>query len=74
MALLRKKGNLYDGVALWFSQIALENDIQDARLAKYAISIDELEARTGIDFFCNLPDDVEEAVEKEFNTSLWGFN
>lgn len=74
VALLRKKGNLYDGVALWFSQIALENDIQDARLAKYAISIDELEARTGIDFFCNLPDDVEQTVEKECNTSLWGFN
>lgn len=74
VALLRKKGTTYSGIALWFSQISLENDIQDARLAKYAISIDELEERTGIDFFCNLPDDIEETVEQECNTSLWGFN
>lgn len=35
------------------------------------ISIDELEARTGIDFFCNLPDDVENQVESSFNSGYW---
>jgi endonuclease G len=38
----------------------------------YAISIDELEQRTGIDFFCNLPDAVEDKVEAELDMGFWG--
>jgi len=34
-------------------------------LADYAHNIEELEALTGFDFFCNLPDDVEKAVESK---------
>ncbi len=37
----------------------------------YVISIDELEKRTGIDFFCNLPDDVEKTVEAETDLNFW---
>lgn len=36
-----------------------------------ACSIDELEKRTGIDFFCNLNDGIEEALEKTYNISQW---
>ena len=43
-------------------------------LKKYAISIDELERRTGIDFFCNLPDDIENVVEANAVPAAWGFN
>ena len=39
--------------------------------SKYAISIDELEKRTGIDFFCNLPDNIENAVESSYYLSDW---
>lgn len=35
------------------------------------ITIDELEKRTGIDFFCNLPDDIEAKVEAEYDSSWW---
>ena len=35
------------------------------------MSIDKLEQLTGIDFFCNLPDDIEKQVEKTFNASSW---
>ena len=35
------------------------------------ITIDELEARTGIDFFCNLPDDIEATVEASMTESDW---
>ena len=35
------------------------------------ITIDELEQRTGLDFFCNLPDDVENTVEATLNTTWW---
>ena len=43
------------------------------KLSKYAISIDELERRTSIDFFCNLPDDIENEVEAAFSPNAWGF-
>lgn len=38
---------------------------------KSAVSIDELEEKTGIDFFCNLPDDVEKIVESSYSLSQW---
>ena len=38
------------------------------------ISIDELERRTGIDFFCNLPDDIENTVEATVETSFWNLS
>ena len=57
----------YKAIAFWMEH--KENN--DKVSAKYAITIDELEKRTGIDFFCNLPDETEAAVEKETNLSFW---
>ncbi len=42
-----------------------------ADLKKYSLSIDDLEKETGIDFFCNLPDAVEDAIESELNFDVW---
>lgn len=36
-----------------------------------ACSINDLEKKTGIDFFCNLKDGVEEAVESTYNIAQW---
>lgn len=38
-----------------------------------ANAVDELENRTGIDFFCNLPDDVEEKVESNVKANFWAW-
>lgn len=38
-----------------------------------AISIDELESKTGIDFFCNLPDYIEDEVESSYNVTDWAW-
>ncbi len=46
------------------------NNSQDKESAEY-ITIDELEARTGIDFFCNLPDDIENVVEATNSEDYW---
>jgi endonuclease G len=70
VALLRKSSGTYHGIALWFSQVG--GNLADTQLASYAISIDELEQRTGIDFFCNLPDEVENQVESTCTPSSWG--
>lgn len=69
MAILRKSSFGYAGMAFWSEQKNAWRTNETLR--SHAISIAELEKRTGIDFFCNLPDDVEAQVEKTFNPSVW---
>lgn len=47
------------------------HDQSSANLKSFAISVDELEHVTGIDFFPELPDILEDRVESEFCTSCW---
>ena len=61
MALLRTTATGYKALAFWVEH-RNENHKTDP-LGNYVISIRELEHRTGIDFFCNLPDNIEEEVE-----------
>ena len=62
MALLYKsKNGSYKALAFWVEH--KNEDHSNDPLSKYVINIDELERRTGIDFFCNLPDDIEYEVE-----------
>lgn len=69
-ALLSVKNGQYQALGLWTTH---SDDAQsNTTIKSCAISIDELERRTGIDFFCNLPDDIEQAVEATFDTSFWG--
>ena len=70
MALVSRKGNVWHGMAYWVQQYN-EDHSNDNRKG-YAISIDRLEELTGIDFFCNLPDDIEDQVESEKEYSFWG--
>ncbi len=57
-----KSTNSYKAFALWTEHLNGDNP-SAATVISNRISIDELEHRTGIDFFCNLPDDIEAAVE-----------
>lgn len=70
MAILRKDNNdQYHAIAFWAEHKANKaTNIKD-----YTISIDELEARTGIDFFHNLSDDVEPQVEATRNLGDWNW-
>lgn len=40
-------------------------------LDSYAVSVDEVEALTGIDFFHSLSDEKENSLESNYDTSLW---
>ena len=40
-------------------------------LSYFAVTVDEVEERTGLDFFPLLPDSVEEKLESSLDTSLW---
>jgi endonuclease G len=71
MALLHynKDTDSYQALALWTDHIGTTQPVTN--LGDYAISIEELEKRTGIDFFCNLPDDIETEVEKTLDLNFW---
>ncbi len=42
-------------------------------LTDYAMTIDEVESRTGLDFFALISDDLEEKIEKDKDISDWRF-
>lgn len=66
-----KSANSYKAFALWTEHLNANNP-SAATVINNKISIDELERRTGIDFFCNLPDDIEATVEA--TASYWDFS
>ena len=72
MALLRKSSKDktqggYAAIGFWMPHKANT----DTDFARYAVSIKTLESLTGIDFFCNLPDDIEKQVESNLVLSTW---
>ena len=69
MAVLSRKSGQYQAMGYWVEQVNADRS-SDTR-KNYAVSIDVLEDRTGIDFFCNLPDDIETKVEKTLAPSYW---
>jgi len=71
MALLHynKATDTYHALAFWTEHLSTTQPV--TYLGDYAITIDELEKRTGIDFFCNLPDEIENAVEAEADLDFW---
>ena len=49
----------------------MENKAGHKPLSTYALSVDEVESRTGLDFFHALPDDIESKIESTYDSSLW---
>ena len=64
----------YEAIALWIPHTEGDTTSGKDIAIKYAVSIDSLEEKTGIDFFCNLPDYIERDVESKFNLAAWGWN
>ena len=68
MAVLSKKADTYKSIAFWFENKKYN---EPYKLNEHAVSVEELEELTGIDFFHNLPDEIESVVEKQKNISDW---
>ena len=64
---LRQKSN-GDWTAIGFM---MPNQAGSRPLMTYMHSVDEIESITGIDFFPNLPDDIEIVVEADYTISDW---
>jgi endonuclease G len=66
--LLRNTDGMFRAIAFL---VPHENSEQP--LYSFVVSIDELEKRTGIDFFHQLPDDVEKKIEESKDYKEWSF-
>ena len=62
---LKMENILPQGIGLSINLIIVKNP------SKYEVTIDELEANTDIDFFPNLPSDIEKDVEKSKDNWKW---
>lgn len=60
----------FKGVAFWFEHRSYD---RTAIQWSDAITIDELQKRTGIDFFSGLESQVQEQIESQRNPTDWGF-
>lgn len=62
----------YKAIGFWFEHKSYSSS---EKLTDHVVNVAELEKLTGIDFFCNLPDDIERTVEnrtKDAILSQWG--
>ena len=74
MAVLSQKGTEFHAIAFLVPhQEGLTRNPKATDLQHYVVSVDELERKTGIDFFCNLDDATENQVEAESVISDWNW-
>ena len=73
IALLAVKGSTYKAIGFWVEHkdYGYNTTPTDAQIRSSAMSIDDLETKTGIDFFHNLSDDIENEVEAKYNYNDW---
>ncbi|MBO5024919.1 MAG: DNA/RNA non-specific endonuclease [Bacteroidaceae bacterium] len=78
MALLRVKNGTYSSIAFYMEHkeygYTYKNHVSMSEMAKNVVTVDELEDLTGIDFFHNLPNTIESAVERQYSLNVWGIN
>ena len=51
--------------------ILIENKSSSESISNFIISIDSLESFSGLDFFHNLPNEIENSIEKTTHIELW---
>lgn len=71
MALLKVKNGNYTAIGFWMQHKDYGHKGSKARMQQHIVSVSELETLTGINFFHNLPDAVETAVERTAVPSAW---
>lgn len=67
---------LLDGSRGEFKMIGflMPHEKSNAPLYQFVVSVDEIEKRTGIDFFPALPDEIENKLEAQSNYKDWSFS
>jgi endonuclease G, mitochondrial len=49
----------------------MKNEGSNKSLQSFAVTIDEIEKETGLDFFPQLPDDMEKTLEGSLDVKMW---
>jgi endonuclease G len=65
--LLRNENGNWSAIAFLFA-----NQSGHKKLSTYAMSVEEIQILTAIDFFPALPDDIEAKIEGQLDTAVWG--
>lgn len=77
MALLNLRNGNYKALGFYMEHKAYGykygSDVPKEKMKDCIVTIDELEKLTGIDFFHNLSDDIENQVEATCDPTAWGF-
>ena len=74
MAILAEKDGGYQAIGLLVEhKVGHPRKPSIEEMQSYVVSIDELEKKTGIDFFCNLNDMQENIVESSYDLSKWAW-
>ena len=72
MALLKVKNGVYSSIGFWMEHKNYGKTGKANEMGKHAVSVSALEKLTGINFFHNLPDNVEQRVESNLTLSVLG--
>lgn len=74
MAVLSQKDDVFHAIAFLVPhKEGMTENPSSGELKEYVVSVDKLEEETGIDFFCNLPDVLENEVEAACNLNDWAW-
>ena len=74
MAVLSQKDDVFHAIAFLVPhKEGMTKNPSFDELKEYVVSVDKLEEETGIDFFCNLPDVLENEVEAACNLNDWAW-
>lgn len=74
MAVLSQKDDVFHAIAFLVPRKeGMTRNPSSDELKEYVVSVDKLEEETGIDFFCNLPDVLENEVEAAYNLNDWAW-
>lgn len=68
MAVLARKNDQYKAMAFYIEHKSYSAPYN---VTQYAMPVDELEEKTGINFFHNLPPEIESTVEATFDKNQW---
>ncbi|VFB15093.1 DNA/RNA non-specific endonuclease [Bacteroides heparinolyticus] len=73
-AILSEKNGVYHAIAFLIEhKEGLPKNPTAKEMQQYVVSIDVLEQKTDLDFFCNLPDDIEKKVEEAYSLTDWAW-
>ena len=71
MAILSEADGAYHAIGFRVEHKEYSKAPTADELKACALSIDDLEQKTGLDFFCNLPDDLENEIESNLDLDKW---